>query len=183
MLTSQACKIYSAGCLWCGVGWCWLLRLAIVVWQNIRPSPTTECMGRGMAWYNKSVYKSGMKLDTNNYRGITVLSVYEKVFELAVQRRLEFVNCAFEKADRHNGGFASGNRTSDNIFILHGLIQRQLSLGQPLIVIFVDFTKAFDLVNRNILIYKLMENGFFGRVLDTLRNLYSKTHFRVKHKG
>ena len=129
------------------------------------------------------VYKSGMKLDTNNYRGITVLPVYEKVFELAVQRRLEFVNGAFEKADRHNGGFASGNRTSDNIFILHGLIQRQLSLGQPLIVIFVDFTKAFDLVNRNILFYKLMENGFFGRVLDILRNIYSKTHFRVKHKG
>ena len=90
-----------------------------------------------------------MKLDTNNYRGITVLPVHEKVFELAVQRRLEFVN---DKADRHNGGFACGNRTSDNIFILHGLIQRQLSLGQPLIVIFVDFTKAFDLVNRNILV-------------------------------
>ena len=129
------------------------------------------------------VYKSGMKLDTNNYRGITVLPVYEKVFELAVQRRFEFVNGAFDKADRHNGGFASGNRTSDNIFILQGLIQRQLSLGQSLIVIFVDFTKAFDLVNRNILFYKLMENGFSGRVLDTLRNLYSKTHFRVKHKG
>ena len=124
-----------------------------------------------------------MKLDTNNYRGITVLPIYEKVLELAVQRRLEFVNGGFDKADRHNGGFASGNRTSDNIFILHGLIQRQLSLGQPLIVIFVDFTKAFDLVNRNILFYKLMDNGFFGRVLDTLRNLYSKTRFRVKHKG
>ena len=71
---------------------------------------------------------------------------------------------------------------SDNIFILHGLIQTQLSLGQPLIVIFVDFTKAFDLVNSNILFNKLMENGFFGRVLDTLRNLCSKTHFRVKRK-
>ena len=100
-----------------------------------------------------------------------------------MQRRLEFVNGAFDKADRHNGGFARGNRTSDNIFILQGLIQRQLSLGQSLIVIFVDFTKAFDLVNRNILFYKLMENGFSGRVIDTLRNLYSKTHFRVKHKG
>ena len=66
--------------------------------------------------------------------------------------------------------------------MLQGLIQRQLSLGQPLILILVDFTKAFDLVNRNILCYKLMENGFFGRVLDTLRNLYNKTHFRVKHK-
>ena len=46
------------------------------------------------------VYKSGMKLDTSNYHGITVLPVYEKVFELAVQRRFEFVNGAFDKADR-----------------------------------------------------------------------------------
>ena len=125
-----------------------------------------------------------MELDTNNYRGITVLSVYENVFEIAVQRRLEFVNGAFDTADRHNGGFDSGDRTSDNIIsISQGLIQRQLSLGQPLIMLFVDFAKAFDLVNRNILFYKLMENGFFGRVLDTLRNLYSKTYIRVKHKG
>ena len=124
-----------------------------------------------------------MKLDTNKYCGITVLPVDEKVFELAVQRRFKFVNGAFDKADRHNGSFARGNRTNDNIFILLGLIQRQLSLGPPLVVIFVDFTEAFDLVNRNILLYKLMENVFFGRVLDTLRNLYSKTHFRVKHKG
>ena len=33
------------------------------------------------------VYTSGMKLDANNYRGITVLPVFEKVFELAVQMR------------------------------------------------------------------------------------------------
>ena len=92
-----------------------------------------------------------MKLDTNNYRGITVLPVYEKVFELAVQRRFKFVNGAFDKADRHNGSLARGNRTSDNIFILLGLIQKQLSLGPPLVVIFLDFTGAFDLVNRNIL--------------------------------
>ena len=107
----------------------------------------------------------------------------EKVFELAVQRRLEFVNGAFDTADRHNGGFDSGNRTSDNIFISQGLTQRQLSLGQPLIVIFVGFAKAFDLVNRNNLFYKLIENEFFGRVHGTLRNLYSKTYFRVQHKG
>ena len=41
-----------------------------------------------------------MKLDTNNYRGITALPVSEKVFELAAQRRMEFVNGAFDKADR-----------------------------------------------------------------------------------
>ena len=63
------------------------------------------------------IYKSGIKIDTNNYRGITVLSVFEKIFEISVQRRLEFVSEAFGKNDRYNGGFLKGSRTSDNIFI------------------------------------------------------------------
>ena len=94
----------------------------------------------GVERFRTPVYTSGMKLDINNYRGITALPVYKKVFELAVQRRFEFVNGAFDNANKQNGGFASENRTSDNMFILQGLIQRQLSLGQPLILIFVDVT-------------------------------------------
>ena len=56
-------------------------------------------------------------------------------------------------------------------------------LGQPLYICFVDFSKAFDLVNRDILFYKIMKGGWKGNVIDTLRNLYSKTKFRVKHCG
>ena len=47
----------------------------------------------------------------------------------------------------------------------------------------VDFTKAFDLVNRNIIFFKLIEAGFLGKVIDTLRSPYRKIVFRVKGKG
>ena len=87
------------------------------------------------------------------------------------------------KVDKYNGGFINGSRTPDNIFILNGLIQRQLILGQSLFVCFVDFSKAFDLVNRHILFFKIMKEGWQGRVIDSLRNLYTKTHFRVKWNG
>ena len=68
-----------------------------------------------------------------------------------------------------------------NIFILNGLIERQLSLDQPLIVCHVDFSQAFDNVKRNILFYKVKHSGFTGRVIDTLQNLYAKTRYDVKH--
>ena len=42
---------------------------------------------------------------------------------------------------------------------------------------------AFDLVNRHILFYKLINQGWSGRVIDTMRNFYSKTYFRVKING
>ena len=87
------------------------------------------------------------------------------------------------KYDKFNGGYMEDTRTTDNLFILNGLIQRQLNLGKSLFVCFVDFSKAFDLVNRSILFYKLLKLGWGGRVIDTLRNLYSKTKFRVKRNG
>ena len=65
-------------------------------------------------------------------------------------------DAAFAKVDETNGGFLKGRRTSDNIFILNGIIQKQLLLGRRLYVCFVDFSSAFDKINRHILFYKLM---------------------------
>ena len=62
-------------------------------------------------------------------------------------------------------------RTADNMFILNGIVQKQLLIGKSLYVCFVDFSKAFDLVNRTILFYKVMRSGWSGRVVDTLRSL------------
>ena len=72
---------------------------------------------------------------------------------------------------------------SDNISVWQGLVQRQLCLGKPLFICFVDFSKAFDLVNRHILFFKLIKSRFHGRVIDTLRSLHKKTDFRVKIGG
>ena len=124
--------------------------------------------------------KSGAISDSCNHRGITVLPIFEKVFEIIVQRRLEFINEAFMRKDRFNGGFLKGSQTTDNLFILQSLIERQLSLGQNLIICFIDFSRAFDLMDRNILFYKLIKSGLHGRVINTLRNLYKKNIFSRK---
>ena len=130
-----------------------------------------------------AVFKPGKYNVVNNYRGITILPIMEKIFELVVYRRLTFVNEAMGQIDKYNGGFIDGRRTSDNMFILLGLIQKQLIIREPLYVCFVDFSKAFDLVNRHILFFKIMKGGWNGRVIDTLKDLYSKTCFRVKRGG
>ena len=56
-------------------------------------------------------------------------------------------------------------------------------MGEPLYICFVDFSKAFDLVNRNTLFFKIMKGGWSGRVIDTLKDVYPKTCFRVKRGG
>ena len=88
-----------------------------------------------------SIYKSGAINDRNNYRGITVLSVFTKIFETAVNNRISFINDAFKTTDIFNGGFLEGSRTADNIFILQGLIERQLILEKPYIFAWLIFQK------------------------------------------
>jgi hypothetical protein len=130
-----------------------------------------------------AIFKAGQSNKVENYRGITILPILEKIFEVCVYKRLGFANEAFRKIDDANGGFLQGRRTSDNLFILSGIIQRQLVLGKSVALCFVDFSKAFDLINRNILFYKIIKMGWYGKVIDTLRSLYRKTAFRVKHNG
>ena len=69
------------------------------------------------------------------------------------------------------------------ILNLNGLLQRQMAMGKPLYVCYVDFSMASDLVNRHILIYELIKQDWCGRVIDTLRSLYTKTYIRVKVYG
>ncbi|KAI5804107.1 hypothetical protein DFH27DRAFT_459274, partial [Peziza echinospora] len=53
-------------------------------------------------------------------------------------------------------GFRKGHRTTNNLFLLQTLVNHSLiSLKTPLYLVLVDLTKAFNLVNRQILFYLL----------------------------
>ena len=129
------------------------------------------------------VPKPGNHDNAANYGGITLLPIMAKLFEIAVNKRITFANEAFCHVDRNNGGFIKGSQTSDNIFILQGLIQKQITLGKSLYVCFVDFSKAFDIMNRHILFYKMITSGMHGRVIDTLMDMLRKTKCRIKTHG
>ena len=77
------------------------------------------------------IFKAGQRNLVNNYRGITVHSIFGKIFEILVHFRMTFLNEAFWKVHEFNGGFLRGYRTTDNIFVLNGLVQRQIAMGKP----------------------------------------------------
>ncbi len=74
-------------------------------------------------------------------------------------------------------------RTTDNIFILNSHIQRHKLKNKPLYVCFVDFTKAFDYINRSALYYKLIKRGIHGKLLNIIMSMFDKAKCRVKWKG
>jgi hypothetical protein len=86
---------------------------------------------------------------TNNYRGISVASCLGKLFNSLLQKRLTDYLEINKLTSFNQGGFRSGYRTTDHIFILKTLINKYLhKLKSKLYVCFVDFKKAFDSIDR-----------------------------------
>ena len=74
-------------------------------------------------------------------------------------------------------GFVRGNRCSDGHFILHNLIKDYChENGKWLYSCFVDFSKAFDCIPRDILFERLKSKGITGKVFNLIKkcclNLY-----------
>ena len=82
--------------------------------------------------------------------------------------------------DPYQAGFKSNSRTTDNIFILCAIIDKQKCLSKPLYTCFVNFTKAFHYIDRTALYYKLLNRGIDGNLLNIIRSMFSKAECRVK---
>ncbi|MCG7877024.1 MAG: reverse transcriptase family protein, partial [Candidatus Thiodiazotropha endolucinida] len=129
------------------------------------------------------VFKKGDKNDVSNYRGITLLSTVSKLFTRVLNNRLN------DWAEQYNiyieaqAGFRKCMGTVDNIFILNSLITHCLNHNERLYCAFIDFTKAFDFVVRDILWFKLLKIGVRGKILDIIKSMYKIVKSRVKHNN
>ena len=102
--------------------------------------------------------------DPDNYRGITLLSCLGKLFTAAINARLTSYLESIGILGDEQAGFRAGCSTLDHIFVLHSLIEVYLSSRKRLFCAFVDYKKAFDLVDRASLWSKLIANGINGKI-------------------
>jgi hypothetical protein len=77
-------------------------------------------------------------------------------------------------------GYRKGMGTIDNIFVLQGIITHILNQSKKLYTAFVDFTKAFDFIVRDIIWYKLIKLGVRGKILNLVRSMYNIVKSKIK---
>ena len=106
------------------------------------------------------VHKKGSTLLVNNYRPISLLSVFNRLLEKLMFKRLSsFI-------ERHNiiydkqFGFRANHSITHATLLITDRIQRAIEDGQYSCGIFLDFSKAFDSVSHSILLFKLCHYGF-----------------------
>ena len=118
------------------------------------------------------IFKKGDCNDTNNNRGITLISCMGKLFTSVLNARLlkwESENNIITDAQF---GFRPGHSTVDAIFILQTLINKYLKKkGGRLYYCFVDYRKAFDFIDRGRLWGKLIKQGINGKMLNIIKSL------------
>jgi hypothetical protein len=94
-----------------------------------------------------TLYKNkGDRSDCNNYRGISLLCVVGKAFARVVLSRLQLL--AARVYPESQCGFRAERSTVDMIFALRQLQEKCQEQRKSLYIVFIDLTKAFDLVSR-----------------------------------
>ena len=101
------------------------------------------------------IFKKGDNLDHNNYRPITLISKIGKLIEKVVHKRLYSFLEKNSLLFKQQYGFRNKLSTNHTLIDITNRIQEACDNGQYARGIYVDFKKAFDKVNHNILLNKL----------------------------
>ena len=119
------------------------------------------------------IHKGGDKHNIANYRPISVLTTFSKVFEKLIYHRLiNFI-------DKHNilsdsqFGFREGRSTELATSHVVNKLLKAIDDGKFSVGIFLDLSKAFDTVNHKILFCKLENYGVRGIALNWFKSYLS----------
>ena len=110
------------------------------------------------------MHKSGSRVDENNYRPISLLIVWSKIFERAMYTRIYNYLEKFSLIYSRQFGFRSKHSTID---ALVDFTEKMRSCGnQNVVTFFFDLKKAFDTIEHSLLLQKLESYGIRGITYD-----------------
>ena len=118
------------------------------------------------------VYKSGPSDCIDNYRPISVLPIFSKIFEKLTFLRMESFISRFNILTTCQYGFRRGRSTTQAIIKLMSCIMPAYHERVFSVCFFLDLKKAFDTIDHGILLQKLEHYGFRGRFCTYLRSYY-----------
>ena len=127
------------------------------------------------------LYKSGDKDSVANYRPISLLTSFSKIFEQVIYNRLtNFIN-KYDIICREQFGFRKKHGPN---MALDVLVNRKVNANeerQSVVGVFLDLSKAFDTLDHDILLDKLYNYRIRGQLLLWLGSYLKNRKQRVRY--
>ena len=116
------------------------------------------------------IHKGGDKCTVSNYRPISLLTSFSKIYEKIMHNRmlsfLQSNNSLFEA----QYGFRPGRSCEHAILNAQNILLNSLNSRQISLLLLIDYSKAFDMVDHEILATKLEHYGIRGKALDWMKS-------------
>ena len=129
------------------------------------------------------LFKAGNIMSVNNYRPVSISPVFSKIFEKLMFNRLSEYLKWKNVLCVNQFGFREKHSSYMALITLVDHLSEALEKGDTVIGLFLDFSKAFDTVDHDILLLKLNHYGIRGPILDWFNDYLCNRRQYVTYNG
>ena len=126
------------------------------------------------------IYKAGQKTKCKNYRPISILPVFSKVLEKIVNNQILNHLETNNLINKNQYGFRKNLGTSHALAAFTQETYEAFDNGHCVLGIFIDFSKAFDTINHDILLTKLTQLNFSACTVKWIRDYLTQRVQKTK---
>ena len=124
------------------------------------------------------MHKKGNITDLKNYRPISLLSHTYKLFMKIITKRLINKLDAYQPCEQ--AGFYSGYGTIDHLQVIKSLTEKCIEYNKPIVLIVVDYEKAFDTIDQHEMLLALADCRIDYRYIALIKNVYDTATASVR---
>ena len=108
--------------------------------------------------------------DPGNYRPVSLTSVPGKVMEQIILGEITWHIRGIQRIRPSQHGFMKGRSCLTNLISFYDWVSRLVNEGKAVNVVYLEFSKAFDMVSHSILLGKLAARGLDRYTVLWIRN-------------
>jgi len=116
----------------------------------------------------------------SSYRPISLTSNVCKLFEKMIVCRLNWFLGYHNVLHISQAGFQQRRKTTDHLLRLHDAIHKSMANKHNVLSVFIDIEKVYDMVNKEVLLSKLLSYGISDRMFHFILSFLSNRTLQVR---